>query len=221
MPEFYGRTLREALGKALGTRDEFGQKKSKLSSKPSAFGKPIHGTGKKPSFGKVGSKPSGFGKQESTADQALFMSEDYKARKRAEAVRMIIDYLRNSRPGSGNLEDGCYVVYDPRTGLNDLIRSPQSGTRSRTHFRFTLRKLRYQEFMGTGHTHPRESPGDRGLGRGNSRSVNQQNASQQQQDDVNNLIRFGPVVILARPEPLNRNPTPFVEWGNWRGSQYF
>jgi len=193
---YEGNTLREALGKALGTRDQYGRKIVR--------GRPLL------------RKQVDVTSPHATA-QAIGMA-------RIEAVRVARTEIASKTVAAGQDETGIIIAYNRETGELRVLHEPESGRPLRlagqtegeaSKFQFTTAHLRSNEIaLCTAHTHPlTRRPRDIRVQR-HYDAIDDANTIRSE-SDLNTLdarlFRIGPIII--------RNPEGDVVdlWGDWRG----
>jgi len=106
---YTGNTLREALGKALGTRDQYGRKIERRT----------------------------YGKQDTQSNP--FAAQAAIARAREEAVAWAENYMTVQRTYGNGHEFGCYATYNEETGETVKYPRNVAGFGGGSHYRFSYR----------------------------------------------------------------------------------
>jgi len=197
---YTGNTLREALGKALGTRDE--------------YGRPLQGR-----FKQLAATLSDDSTNPNTTPEAI-------RRAREDAVRLTMSEIRGSqytvRPGRDEI--GLITIYHTTDGRIEILPPERSGNPAKDSDGVARKwKFHFEPYisdesviiMCSAHTHPREST--HGLPPGATRSTDRLNTIQRADSGSSNLnlkdqrlLTHGPVVIK------NPNASVVDVWGDWK-----
>lgn len=168
---YRGNSVREAVGKALGVRDEFGRK----------IANPIN------------RHPLGYKSAPIELEQNL-------ANLRSTAIQNAKNYINNANIDFGEDEDGYVELYFVDNGEVHQLRGaqagrPRNGSDGTPHFDYDLRAYRSRPFwvLCWAHSHTWRDRRDRSLS-------TQRLLSRPSDDDRNNLMPFAPLVIKSPPQ---------------------
>lgn len=168
---YRGNSVREAVGKALGVRDESGRK----------IANPIN------------RYPLGYKSGPIELEQNL-------ANLRSTAIQNAKNYINNANIDFGEDEDGYVELYFVDNGEVLQLRGreagyPETDEDGRPHFKYDLRRFRGRPFwiLCWAHSHPWDSRRDQSL-------QTRTRLAQASHGDRNNLLPFAPLVIKSPPQ---------------------
>jgi len=170
---YTGNTLREALGKALGTRDQYGRKIEK------------------------------FGTEKQDGGENPHASPEAIARARENAVQDARTWISSVDVSEGARERARVYIYDRQTGSVRILTDDQAGATENSSFSSTDRHFRFrfswhpnrEIILATAHSHPHANRSGGLQASREADRIDRLNENIDRNRDDQNLRRIAPLVL--------------------------